>query len=52
VSGVAHRADTFRTLRAEVEASILPLATSVDGRLRLRFAERDVDAGWARPARG
>jgi hypothetical protein len=35
VSGVAHRADTFRALRAEVEASILPLATSVDGR---RFA--------------
>jgi DNA helicase HerA-like ATPase len=32
VSGLAHRADTFRALRAEVEASILPLATSVDGR--------------------
>jgi hypothetical protein len=32
VSGLAHRADTFRALRAEIEASILPLATSVDGR--------------------
>jgi hypothetical protein len=32
VSGLAQRADTFRALRAEVEASILPLATSVDGR--------------------
>jgi uncharacterized protein len=33
VSGLlAHRVDTFRALRAEIEASVLPLATSVDGR--------------------
>jgi hypothetical protein len=32
VSGLAHRTDRFRALRAKVEASILPLATSVDGR--------------------
>ena len=29
---LAGRADAFRTLRAEIEASVLPLATSVDGR--------------------
>jgi hypothetical protein len=29
---LAQRADTFRALRAEAEASVLPLATSVDGR--------------------
>jgi hypothetical protein len=29
VSGLAQRADTVRALRAEIEASILPLATSV-----------------------
>jgi hypothetical protein len=88
VSGLAQRADTFRALRAEVEASILPLATSVDGcrfsflvvdigslptreehalvagkiashPAVMRFGSRvasegggDVDAGWARPARG
>jgi hypothetical protein len=32
VSGLAHRADSFRALRAEIEASVLPFATSVDGR--------------------
>jgi hypothetical protein len=32
VSGLAHRADSFRALRAEIEASVLPLATSVDWR--------------------
>jgi hypothetical protein len=32
VSGLAQRADTFRALRAEIEASIMPLARSVDGR--------------------
>jgi len=32
VTGLAHRVDTFRALRAEIEASVLPLATSVDGR--------------------
>jgi DNA helicase HerA-like ATPase len=39
VSGLAQRADTFRALRAELEASILPLATSVDGR-RFSFQAR------------
>ena len=32
MSRLPQRADTFRALRAEIEASILPLATSVDGR--------------------
>ncbi|MGZ6574470.1 MAG: ATP-binding protein [Solirubrobacteraceae bacterium] len=32
MSRLAQRADSFRALRAEIEASILPLATSVDGR--------------------
>ena len=32
MSRLTQRADTFRALRAEIEASILPLATSVDGR--------------------
>jgi DNA helicase HerA-like ATPase len=32
VSGLAHQVSTFRALRAELEASVLPLATSVDGR--------------------
>jgi DNA helicase HerA-like ATPase len=32
VTGPSHRVDTFRALRAEIEASVLPLATSVDGR--------------------
>jgi hypothetical protein len=31
VSGVAHGADSFRALRAEAEASVLPFATSLDG---------------------
>jgi hypothetical protein len=32
VSGLAHQVSTFRAMRAELEASVLPLATSVDGR--------------------
>ena len=32
MSRLTQRADTFRALRAEIEASVLPLATSVDGR--------------------
>src|SRR3954447_11961493 len=32
VSGLGQRVDAFRSLRAKVEASVLPLATSVDGR--------------------
>ena len=29
---LAHRVDTFRAMRAELEAGVLPLATSLDGR--------------------
>ena len=32
MSRLTQRADTFRALRAEIEAGVLPLATSVDGR--------------------
>jgi DNA helicase HerA-like ATPase len=32
VSGLAQQVDAFRALRAEIEESVLPLATSVDGR--------------------
>ena len=32
MSGLAHQVSTFRAMRAELEASVLPLATSVDGR--------------------
>ena len=32
MTDLAHRVDTFRALRTQLEASVLPLATSVDGR--------------------
>jgi hypothetical protein len=32
MSGLQRRVDTFRALRAELEAGVLPLATSLDGR--------------------
>lgn len=32
MAGISTRLDAYRTLRAEIEGSILPLATSVDGR--------------------
>jgi DNA helicase HerA-like ATPase len=32
VSGLARQVDAFRALRAEIEGSVLPLATSLDGR--------------------
>src|SRR5215213_5516638 len=32
MSGLSQQVETFRALRAQVEGSILPLATSVDGR--------------------
>jgi uncharacterized protein len=32
MAGVTQRLDAYRSLRSEIEASILPLATSVDGR--------------------
>jgi DNA helicase HerA-like ATPase len=32
MSGLQQRVDTFRALRAELEAGVLPLATSLDGR--------------------
>jgi DNA helicase HerA-like ATPase len=50
VSRLAQRADTFRALRAEIEASILPLATSVDGRLVQQRPETlaELAAGEAR----
>jgi len=31
VSDLAHRMDSFRALRAEIEAGVLPFASSVDG---------------------
>ena len=38
-TGLGGRADTFRALRAQAEASVLPLATSLDGR-RFTFQSR------------
>ena len=31
-SGISQQVDSFRAVRREMEASVLPLATSVDGR--------------------
>ena len=39
MSGLAQQVDAFRAVRAEIEESILPLATSVDGR-RFTFQAR------------
>ena len=55
MSELAQRVDTFRALRAEIEAGVLPFATSHPAVMRFgaRVASEgggDVDAGWARPA--
>jgi hypothetical protein len=39
VTDLSGRADAFRALRAQAEASVLPLTTSLDGR-RLSFQAR------------
>ncbi len=46
MSDLAHRVDSFRALRAEIEAGLLPFATSVD---MASEGGGDVDAGWASP---
>ena len=42
--GIDRQLDSFRAARREIEASVLPLATSVDGR---RFDRGDVNRAGA-----